>query len=57
MQSAVFQGGGDYTASRFIIGSGENALMVRNFTGYRILDANDQLQLEFGGLTATITPA
>ncbi len=49
MQSAVFQGGGDYTASRFIIGSGENALMVRNFTGYRILDANDQLQLEFGG--------
>ena len=49
MQSAVFQGGGDYAASRFIIGSGENALMVRNFTGYRTLDANDQLQLEFGG--------
>ena len=49
MQSAVFQGGGDYPASRFIIGSGENALMVRNFTGYRTLGANDQLQLEFGG--------
>ncbi len=49
MQSAVFNGGGDYAASRFIIGSGENALMVRNFTGYRALDANDQLQLEFGG--------
>ncbi len=49
MQSAVFQGGGDYAASRFIIGSGENALMVRNFTGYRTLEANDQLQLEFGG--------
>ncbi len=49
MQSAVFRGGGDYAASRFIIGSGENALMVRNFTGYRTLDANDQLQLEFGG--------
>ena len=49
MQSAVFQGGGDYPASRFIIGSGENALMVRNFTGYRTLDAHDQLQLEFGG--------
>ena len=49
MQSAVFQGGGDYPASRFIIGSGENALMVRNFTGYRTIGGNDQLQLEFGG--------
>ncbi len=49
MQSAVFQGGGDYPASRFIIGSGENALMVRNFTGYRTIGENDQLQLEFGG--------
>ena len=49
MHSAVFQGGGDYAASRYIIGSGENALMVRNFTGYRTLEANDQLQLEFGG--------
>ena len=49
MNSAVFRGGGDYTATRFIIGSAENALMVRNFTGYRTLDDNDQLQLEFGG--------
>ena len=49
MHSAVFQGGGDYAASRYIIGSGENALMVRNFTGYRTLGPNDQLQLEFGG--------
>ena len=49
MQSAVFQGGGDYSASRLIIGSGENALMVRNFSGYRTLGDNDQLQLEFGG--------
>ena len=49
MQSAVFRGGGDYPATRFIIGSGENALMVRNFTGYRTLGDNDQLQLEFGG--------
>ena len=49
MTSAVFRGGGDYTATRFIIGSDENALMVRNFTGYRILGDNDQLQLEFGG--------
>ena len=49
MTSAVFAGGGDYTATRFIIGSDENALMVRNFTGYRTLGENDQLQLEFGG--------
>ena len=49
MQSAVFQGGGDYPASRFIIGSGENALMVRNFSGYSTLGDNDHLQLEFGG--------
>ncbi|MCI0787688.1 MAG: aminopeptidase P family protein [Chloroflexi bacterium] len=49
MQSAVFLGGGDYPASRFIIGSGENALMVRNFTGYNTIGENDQLQLEFGG--------
>jgi Xaa-Pro dipeptidase len=49
MTSAVFQGGGDYTATRFIIGSGENALMVRNFTGYRTIGDDDQLQLEFGG--------
>ena len=49
MTSAVFQGGGDYTATRFIIGSGETALNVRNFTGYRTLGGDDQLQLEFGG--------
>ena len=49
MTSAVFRGGGDYTATRFIIGSGESALNVRNFTGYSTLGDNDQLQLEFGG--------
>lgn len=49
MHSVVFQGGGDYAASRYIIGSGENALMVRNFSGYGSLGDNDQLQLEFGG--------
>ena len=49
MQGAVFRGGGDYPASRYIIGSGEQALNVRNFTGYRTLSERDQLQLEFGG--------
>ena len=49
MEGAIFRGGGDYPASRFIIGSGAQALMVRNFTGYANLGNNDQLQLEFGG--------
>ncbi|MDP6454661.1 MAG: Xaa-Pro peptidase family protein [SAR202 cluster bacterium] len=49
MHSAIFRGGGDYPASRFIIGAGESAMMVRNFTGYGTLGDNDQLQLEFGG--------
>ena len=49
MESAIFRGGGDYPASRFIIGSGAQALNVRNFTGYADLGNNDQRQLEFGG--------
>ena len=49
MHSAIFRGGGDYPASRFIVGAGERALMVRNFAGYGVLADNDQLQLEFGG--------
>jgi len=49
MHGAIFRGGGDYPASRFIIGAGESALMVRNFTGYGTIGDNDQLQLEFGG--------
>ena len=49
MHDAIFRGGGDYAASRFIIGAGERALMVRNFTGYGTIGDNDQLQLEFGG--------
>ncbi|MEC9321179.1 MAG: Xaa-Pro peptidase family protein [Chloroflexota bacterium] len=49
MHSVIFRGGGDYPASRFIVGAGERALMVRNFSGYGVLADNDQLQLEFGG--------
>ena len=49
MHDAIFRGGGDYPASRFIIGSGERALMVRNFTGYGVIGDQDQVQLEFGG--------
>ena len=49
MESAIFRGGGDYPGSRFIIGAGESALMVRNFTGYGRVGENDQLMVEFGG--------
>ena len=48
MHGVVFKGGGDYPASRWIIGSGERALMVRHFTGHGTIGDNDQVQLEFG---------
>ena len=46
--NAIFEGGGDYPAGRFIIGSGKGALLVRNFTGRENVAAQDQVQLEFG---------
>jgi Xaa-Pro dipeptidase len=49
MQGAVFRGGGDDPANEYIIGSGQDALLCRYFTGRRTLDARDQLTLEFGG--------
>jgi len=48
MHGVIFRGGGDYPASRFIIGAGKRALMVRNFSGYGNIGENDQVQLEFG---------
>jgi len=48
MTNAIFEGGGDYPASRAIIGSGEGALLVRYFTGREKVGAQDQVQLEFG---------
>jgi Xaa-Pro dipeptidase len=49
MQGAVFRGGGDDPANEYIIGSGQDALLCRYFTGRRRLDARDQLTLEFAG--------
>lgn len=49
MQGAVFRGGGDYPGNEFIIGSGEQALLCRYFSGRRNLSADDQLTLEFAG--------
>jgi|SRR5690606_2625270 len=42
-----FQGGGDPPPGGPVLGSGERALLVRTATGYRHLDAQDQLTLEF----------
>ncbi|MFP5076714.1 M24 family metallopeptidase [Rhizobium sp. YIM 134829] len=52
MQGAVFAGGGDYPANEFIIGSGADALLCRYKAGRRRLDAEDQLTLEWAGVSA-----
>jgi Xaa-Pro dipeptidase len=51
MQGAVFAGGGDYPGNPFIIGSGPRALLCRYASGRRRLDANDQLTLEWAGVS------
>ena len=50
MKSAVFRGGGDYLGNEFIIGSGENALLFRYYSGRRKLDPEEQLTLEWAGV-------
>jgi Xaa-Pro dipeptidase len=47
---AIFEGGGDYPANEFIIGSGADALLCRYKSGRRTLAAEDQLTLEFAGV-------
>ncbi len=49
MNNAVFEGGGDYPANEFIIGSGADALLCRYKAGRRKLNKNDQLTLEWAG--------
>ena len=49
MQGAVFNGGGDYPANEFIIGSGKNALLCRYQSEKRNLNEVDQLSLEWAG--------
>jgi len=49
MQSAVFEGGGDYPANDYIIGSGKNALLCRYQSEKRKLDEIDQLSIEWAG--------
>jgi Xaa-Pro dipeptidase len=50
MQSIIIRNDGDDSANEFIIGSGPEALLCRYHTGRRVLDANDQLTLEFAGV-------
>ncbi|MCV6576427.1 MAG: Xaa-Pro peptidase family protein [Cohaesibacter sp.] len=47
MQGAIFEGGGDYPANEFILGSGPDALLCRYKAGRRILDSQDQITLEW----------
>ena len=52
MQGAILEGGGDYPANEFILGSGADALLCRYKSGRRLLDATDQLTLEWAGVFA-----
>ncbi|MFO1033728.1 MAG: Xaa-Pro peptidase family protein [Hyphomicrobiales bacterium] len=49
-QAAIFEGGGDYPANEFIIGSGRDALLCRYKAGRRKLSKRDQMTLEFAGV-------
>ena len=49
MQKVIFEGGGDYPANEFIVGSGHNALLCRYQSEKRILSNPDQLTIEWAG--------
>ncbi len=49
MQKVIFEGGGDYPANEFIIGSGQNALLCRYQAEKRNLSNTDQLSIEWAG--------
>ena len=49
MQGVIFNGGGDYPANEFIIGSGKNALLCRYQSEKRNLEETDQLSIEWAG--------
>ena len=46
-QKVIYEGGGDPPPAGPLYGSGERALLIRPSTGYRHLDAKDQLTLEY----------
>ena len=49
MNKVIFEGGGDYPANEFIIGSGKNALLCRYQAEKQILNSKDQLTIEWAG--------
>ena len=49
MQKVIYEGGGDYPANEFIVGSGHNALLCRYQAEKRILSNPDQLTIEWAG--------
>ncbi len=49
MNRVIFEGGGDYPANEFIIGSGKNALLCRYQSEKQILNQKDQLSIEWAG--------
>jgi len=49
MNRVIFEGGGDYPANEFIIGSGKNALLCRYQAEKRNLSNEDQLTVEWAG--------
>ena len=49
MQKIVLEGGGDYPANEYIIGSGHNALLCRYQAEKRNLSSQDQLSIEWAG--------
>ncbi len=49
MNRVIFEGGGDYPANEFIIGSGKNALLCRYQSEKQILGNQDQLTVEWAG--------
>ena len=49
MQKVVLEGGGDYPANEYIVGSGHNALLCRYQAEKRELSKQDQLSIEWAG--------
>ena len=49
MNRVIFEGGGDYPANEFIIGSGKNALLCRYQAEKQVLNDQDQLTIEWAG--------
>ena len=49
MNRVIFEGGGDYPANEFIIGSGKNALLCRYQAEKQIIKNLDQLTIEWAG--------